>query len=132
MSYWDLKKTVKNPWTIRILRILFLWISLRFLIIFLLIYLFQNFMHIIYQSMRKVLCIHSFGNPQCSMLSPILFNILIIDLFLFMKDDELATFADDNTIYTMQWYHNSIWHNRQKNSFKILEKESKSAQWMMK
>ena len=82
--------------------------------------------------MRKVLCIHSFGNPQCSMLSPILFNILIIDLFLFMKDVELATFADDNTIYTMQWYHNSIWHNRQKNSFKILEKESKSAQLMMK
>ena len=32
------------------------------------------------------------------MLGPILFNLFINDLFFFIKDAELANFADDNTI----------------------------------
>ena len=65
--------------------------------------IFERFIEIYLSPYAETLSsIHSFGNPQCSMLSPILFNILIIDLFLFMKDVELATFADDNTIYTIQ------------------------------
>ena len=46
--------------------------------------------------------------PQGSVLSPLLFNILLCDLFYFLEDLGIASYVDDTTIYTIKDNKNSV------------------------
>ena len=43
-----------------------------------------------------------YGIPQGSILGPLLFNINLCDLFLSLENTDIASYADDNTLYSAQ------------------------------
>ena len=70
-----------------------------------------------YSSYKLIKC----GVPQGSILGPLLFNIFLCDMFLFIQEIDIASYADDNTPYTTNKSHTEVISDLETASAKIFE-----------
>ena len=61
------------------------------------------------------------GVPQGSILGPLLFNVFINDLFMFIENCEICNFADDNALYSSGIELFSIFENLKHDTKTILK-----------
>ena len=62
-----------------------------------------------------------YGVPQGSILGPLLFNIHLCDLFYFLEDLDIANYADDTTLYTVQENKESVINTLETSSLKLFK-----------